>query len=45
MLDSARHFQSVDEIKRLIDAMAAYKLNVLHWHLNDDQGWRLQIKA
>ena len=45
MLDSARHFQSVDEIKRLIDAMAAYKLNVLHWHLNDDQGWRLEIKA
>ncbi|MET3666147.1 family 20 glycosylhydrolase [Caulobacter sp. 1776] len=45
MLDSARHLQSVDEIKRLIDAMAAYKLNVLHWHLNDDQGWRLEIKA
>ncbi|WP_082539614.1 MULTISPECIES: beta-N-acetylhexosaminidase [unclassified Caulobacter] len=45
MLDSARHFQSVDEVKRLIDAMAAYKLNVLHWHLNDDQGWRLEIKA
>ncbi len=45
MLDSARHFQSLDDIKRLIDAMAAYKLNVLHWHLNDDQGWRLQIKA
>nr|WP_295107191.1 family 20 glycosylhydrolase [uncultured Caulobacter sp.] len=45
MLDSARHMQSVAEIKRLIDAMAAYKLNVLHWHLNDDQGWRLEIKA
>ena len=45
MLDSARHFQTVDEVKRLIDAMAAYKLNVLHWHLNDDQGWRLEIKA
>lgn len=45
MLDSARHFQSVDEVKRLIDAMAAYKLNVLHWHLTDDQGWRLEIKA
>lgn len=45
MLDSARHMQSIAEIKRLIDAMAAYKLNVLHWHLNDDQGWRLEIKA
>jgi len=45
MLDSARHVQSVDEVKRLIEAMAAYKLNVLHWHLNDDQGWRLEIKA
>ena len=45
MLDSARHFQSVDEVKRLIDAMAAYKLNVLHWHLTDDQGWRLEIRA
>lgn len=45
MLDSVRHFQSVDDVKRLIDAMAAYKLNVLHWHLTDDQGWRLEIKA
>jgi hexosaminidase len=44
MLDSARHFQSVDEIKQLIDAMAQAKLNVLHWHLTDDQGWRLEIK-
>ena len=43
MLDSARHFQSVDEIKRLIDAMARHKLNVLHWHLTDDQGWRIEI--
>jgi hexosaminidase len=45
MVDSARHFQTVAELKRLIDAMAIYKLNVLHWHLNDDQGWRLQIRA
>ncbi len=44
MLDSARHFQSIDEIKRLIDQMALAKLNTLHWHLTDDQGWRLEIK-
>ncbi len=44
MLDSARHFQSVGTIKSIIDAMAAHKLNVLHWHLVDDQGWRLEIK-
>ena len=44
MLDSARHLQSVDEIKRLLDQMAQAKLNVFHWHLTDDQGWRLEIK-
>jgi hexosaminidase len=44
MLDSARHFQSVDTIKSIIDTMAAHKLNVLHWHLVDDQGWRLEIR-
>ena len=44
MLDSARHFQSLDEIKQVIDAMAAHKLNTLHWHLTDDQGWRMEIK-
>jgi len=44
MLDSARHYQSPAFIKSLIDAMAAHKLNVLHWHLTDDQGWRLQIR-
>ncbi|KQY29509.1 beta-hexosaminidase [Caulobacter sp. Root487D2Y] len=44
MLDSARHFQSVDTIKAILDAMAAHKLNVLHWHLVDDQGWRLEIR-
>ncbi len=43
MLDSARHFQDVDTIKRLLDGMALHKLNTLHWHLTDDQGWRLQI--
>ncbi|WP_111268224.1 beta-N-acetylhexosaminidase [Marilutibacter maris] len=44
MLDSARHFQSVEEIKKLLDAMALHKLNVFHWHLTDDQGWRIEIK-
>ncbi len=43
MLDSARHIQSVDEIKRLLDAMALLKLNMFHWHLTDDQGWRIEI--
>ena len=43
MLDSARHFQSVADIKKLIDWMSFHKLNVLHWHLSDDQGWRLEI--
>ncbi len=45
MLDSARHFFSVDTIKRQLDGMAASKLNVFHWHLTDDQGWRLESKA
>jgi len=44
MLDSARHFQSVEEIKQLLDAMALHKLNVFHWHLTDDQGWRIEIR-
>ncbi len=43
MLDSARNFHRVDEIKRVLDAMAVHKLNVFHWHLTDDQGWRIQI--
>ena len=43
MLDSARHFQDVDQIKQLLDAMARHKLNVFHWHLTDDQGWRIEI--
>ena len=42
MLDSARHMQTVDEIKRLIDTAALYKLNTFHWHLSDDQGWRVE---
>jgi hexosaminidase len=44
MLDSARHYQSPDFIMHLIDWMALHKLNVLQWHLTDDQGWRLEIK-
>lgn len=43
-LDVARHFFSVDEVKRYIDVMAIHKLNTLHWHLTDDQGWRVEIK-
>ena len=43
MLDSCRHFQPVEFVKALIDRMALDKLNVLQWHLTDDQGWRLQI--
>jgi hexosaminidase len=44
MLDSARHYQSPEFIERFIDTMAVHKLNVLHWHLTDDQAWRLEIK-
>jgi len=44
MLDSSRYIQSVDHIKRLLDQMARHKLNTFHWHLTDDQGWRLEIK-
>lgn len=44
MLDVSRHFHPVEEIKRILDLMAAYKMNVFHWHLTDDQGWRAEIK-
>jgi len=44
MIDSARHFQPVEVIKRNLDAMAAVKLNVLHWHLTEDQGFRIETK-
>lgn len=44
MLDVARHFFTVNDVKRLIDQMAYYKLNRLHLHLTDDQGWRLEIQ-
>lgn len=45
MLDSSRHFQKVEEIKEFIDLMAHYKFNKFHWHLTDDQGWRVEIKS
>jgi hexosaminidase len=44
LLDSARHFQSSEFVKKFIDQLAQHKLNVLHWHLADDQGWRIEIK-
>jgi hexosaminidase len=45
MLDVARHFFSVEEVKKLIDQLAYYKFNTLHLHLSDDQGWRIEIKS
>ena len=44
MLDEGRHFFGKDEIKRVIDMMAIYKMNRFHWHLTEDQGWRIEIK-
>ncbi|MDR1408974.1 MAG: beta-N-acetylhexosaminidase [Oscillospiraceae bacterium] len=44
MLDVARHMTGIEDIKKLIDAMALMKLNVFHWHLTDDQGWRVPIE-
>ena len=45
MIDVSRHFQPVEVIKRTLDGMAAVKLNVFHWHLSDDQGFRIESKA
>jgi hexosaminidase len=45
MLDVARHFFSVADVKRYIDLLAYYKINILHLHLTDDQGWRIEIKS
>lgn len=42
-LDVSRHFYNVDEVKRMLDLMAVFKLNRFHWHLTDDQGWRIEI--
>lgn len=44
MLDVCRHFFTVDEIKRILDVMSYYKMNKFHWHLTEDQGWRVEIK-
>ena len=44
-LDCSRHFWTIEETKRYLDVMTAYKLNRFHWHLTDDQGWRIEIKA
>lgn len=44
MLDVSRHFFTIEEVKRMIDLMAIYKMNIFHWHLTDDQGWRAEIK-
>jgi len=45
MFDVSRHFFTKEEVKQFIDQMVRYKFNVLHWHLADDEGWRIQIKA
>lgn len=45
MLDVARHFFGVEDVKRYIDHLAMYKMNILHLHLSDDQGWRIEIKS
>lgn len=44
-LDVSRHFFTVDEVKAFIDKMSQYKFNVFHWHLTDDEGWRIEIKS
>lgn len=44
MLDVARHFFTVEAVKRTLDLLALHKMNVLHWHLTDDQGWRIEIE-
>lgn len=45
MLDESRHFFGTEKVKELLDLMARYKLNRFHWHLSDNQGWRVEIKA
>ena len=45
LMDVCRHFFTVDEVKRQLDIMALYKFNVLHWHLTEDQGWRIAMDA
>lgn len=45
MLDVSRHFSDVEMMKRTIDMLALHQLNIFHWHLTDDQGWRIEIKS
>jgi hexosaminidase len=45
LLDCCRHFMEPDYVKRTIDLLALHKMNILHWHLTEDQGWRIEIKA
>ena len=45
MLDVSRHFFTVEEVKQYLDQMAKFKFNVFHWHLTDDEGWRIEIKT
>ncbi|MDR0792212.1 MAG: beta-N-acetylhexosaminidase, partial [Chitinophagaceae bacterium] len=45
MLDVSRHFFTKEDVKKYIDAMVKYKFNIFHWHLADDQGWRVEIKS
>lgn len=45
MLDVCRHFMPVENIKKQLDVMALFKINRMHWHLTDDQGWRIEIKS
>ena len=45
MLDEGRYFKGKEEVKKLLDEMARLKMNTFHWHLTDDQGWRLEIKS
>ena len=43
MIDACRHFMTVDEVKKQLDVMALFKMNRMHWHLTEDQGWRIEI--
>ena len=44
-LDVARHFFTVPEVEAYLDLLSAYKLNIFHWHITDDQGWRLEVPS
>lgn len=44
MLDPCRHFIPVENVKKQLDVLSLFKINTFHWHLTDDQGWRIEIK-